>query len=138
MIELFLDTSFAISLASKNDEMHSRAISLAKGFTKKKNLIVTSQAVLLEIGNSLARKHSRQFCVRYLEDLRSDAFTLIVSLTDEIYDRAFDLFSKRSDKEWGMVDCISFIIMADRKISDALTADEHFIQAGFRALLRED
>lgn len=138
MIELFLDTSFAISLASKNDEMHSRAISLAKRFTKKKNLIVTSQAVLLEIGNSLARQHSRQFCVRYLEDLRSDAFTLIVSLTDQIYDRAFDLFSKRSDKEWGMVDCISFIIMGDRKISDALTADEHFVQAGFRALLREN
>jgi len=42
------------------------------------------------------------------------------------------------DKEWGMTDCISFIVMEDHGLTDALTADEHFQQAGFRALLRED
>ncbi|MFM5956954.1 MAG: PIN domain-containing protein, partial [Dolichospermum sp.] len=43
---------------------------------------------------------------------------------------------QREDKEWGLVDCISFIVMQDRGITDALTADTHFQQAGFRALLR--
>ncbi|MFM6264927.1 MAG: PIN domain-containing protein, partial [Dolichospermum sp.] len=43
---------------------------------------------------------------------------------------------QREDKEWGLVDCISFIVMQDRGISDALTTDIHFQQAGFRALLR--
>jgi uncharacterized protein len=47
------------------------------------------------------------------------------------------LFKQRKDKEWGLVDCISFIVMQNREITDALTADIHFQQAGFRALLRE-
>jgi len=42
------------------------------------------------------------------------------------------------DKEWGLTDCISFIVMGDHGLTDASTTDEHFEQAGFRALLRED
>lgn len=41
------------------------------------------------------------------------------------------------DKEWGMTDCISFVVMQDMGIIDALTTDDHFRQAGFRALLIE-
>ncbi|MFM5887405.1 MAG: type II toxin-antitoxin system VapC family toxin, partial [Dolichospermum sp.] len=60
----------------------------------------------------------------------------VVLLTNSLYKLAFDLFKQREDKEWGLVDCISFIVMQDRGISDALTTDIHFQQAGFRALLR--
>ncbi|MFV9677847.1 MAG: hypothetical protein ACNYVW_09390 [Methanosarcinales archaeon] len=42
------------------------------------------------------------------------------------------------DQEWGLTDCISFIVMGNPGLTDALTADEHFEQAGFRALLREN
>jgi len=72
-----------------------------------------------------------------LENLENDFNTTIVSLTDELYNKAFELFRTRPDKEWGLVDCISFVVMEERNIVAALTADEHFIQAGFRALLRE-
>jgi predicted nucleic acid-binding protein len=47
-------------------------------------------------------------------------------------------YSQRLDKEWGLTDCVSFIVMQDRKITEALTTDEHFEQAGFRALLLEE
>jgi predicted nucleic acid-binding protein len=50
--------------------------------------------------------------------------------------RAFQLFSDRADKEWGLTDCVSFVVMADRGTREALTADEHFQQAGFVPLLR--
>ncbi|MFM5887847.1 MAG: type II toxin-antitoxin system VapC family toxin, partial [Dolichospermum sp.] len=60
----------------------------------------------------------------------------VVLLTNSLYKLAFDLFKQREDKEWGLVDCISFIVMQDRGISDAPTTDIHFQQAGFRALLR--
>ncbi len=74
----------------------------------------------------------------FLQGLESDPNTSIVSLTNELYDKVFDLFRDRSDKEWGLVDCVSFVVVRERGINDALTADEHFIQAGFRALLRQD
>jgi uncharacterized protein len=72
-----------------------------------------------------------------LESLETDPSIEVVLLTHSLYKLAFDLFKQREDKEWGLVDCISFIVMQDRGITDALTADTHFQQAGFRALLKE-
>ncbi len=60
-----------------------------------------------------------------------------VPLTDELYQQAFDLFRDRPDKEWGLIDCASFVVM-QRGLTEALTPDEHFEQAGFRALLRSN
>jgi len=48
------------------------------------------------------------------------------------------LFCSRLDKEWGLIDCVSFIVMQERGLTNALTTDEHFEQAGFRALLRPE
>jgi predicted nucleic acid-binding protein len=46
--------------------------------------------------------------------------------------------SKRSEKEWGLTDCVSFVVMRDRGLTAALTADRHFQQADYRALLADD
>ncbi len=51
-------------------------------------------------------------------------------------DLSYEL-TNRMDKNWGLVDCTFFVVMQEREISKALTADGHFVQAGFRALLRE-
>ncbi|NCO53669.1 MAG: type II toxin-antitoxin system VapC family toxin [Deltaproteobacteria bacterium] len=52
--------------------------------------------------------------------------------------RAEIFFQERPDKEWGLTDCVSFVIMTERKISAALTTDVHFEQAGFQVLLRKE
>lgn len=46
-----------------------------------------------------------------------------------------ELFESRTDKDWGLVDCTSFVIMTEQRINDAFTEDQHFVQAGFRKLL---
>jgi hypothetical protein len=69
--------------------------------------------------------------------LEADPNVEILPLSEELYARALQLYNTRSDKEWGLVDCVSFIVMLDRGIQDALTSDKHFLQAGFRALLRD-
>jgi predicted nucleic acid-binding protein len=48
-----------------------------------------------------------------------------------------DLYDERADKEWGLTDCLSFVVMSDQSLTDAMTPDRHFIQAGFRALMRD-
>jgi hypothetical protein len=60
----------------------------------------------------------------------------VLPLEAELFVRAFRLYSDRADKEWGLTDCVSFVVMTDRGIREALTADEHFEQAGFLPLLR--
>ncbi len=135
--KVFLDTAYAIALASQSDEYHDKAIALAEQLEKQGTRLITTRAVLLEIGNALAKLQYRQAAVELLESLEQDSQITIVACTDELFSRAFELFRKRPDKEWGLTDCISFVVMQEQGLQTALTTDEHFQQASYHALLRE-
>ncbi|QTA85969.1 type II toxin-antitoxin system VapC family toxin [Desulfonema magnum] len=137
MPEIFLDTSYAIALSSKRDRFHRKALELAEKLEAEKTKLITTRPVMLEIGNALSALPYRSSAVALLDALEADPNVGIAPLTESLYMRGFDLFRKRQDKTWGIVDCISFVVMRERKITDALTTDEHFRQAGFRVLLRE-
>ena len=62
----------------------------------------------------------------------------MVPLDDDIYRRALALFASRADKEWSLTDCVSFVVMGDRAITQALSTDAHFAQAGFEAVLQTE
>ncbi len=130
--EVFLDTAYLLALASPDDHLHAQARSLRNQTRASRKLLVTTPAVLLEPGNAVARQRFRQGAVRLLEAFETDPNVEIVPLSEELHARAFTLYRERPDKEWGMVDCISFVVMQDRGIAEALTADLHFRQAGFR------
>lgn len=132
---LFLDTSFTIAQVSTNDQYNQKARLWSEKIQTENIPLVTTQAVLLEIGNALSRQRFRQIATSLLEYLTSSESIQIVPLSDGLFNKAFELFRNRTDKEWGLVDCISFVVMTERSITEALTADEHFNQAGFKALL---
>lgn len=133
--ECFLDASYAIALSSQRDQYHPQALALARQLGRRRVSLVTTRAVVLEIGNALSKLRYRDAAVALLEALERDASIDIVPITKPLYDQALTLFAGQHDKEWGLTDCISFVVMRDRGIAEALTADEHFRQAGFRALL---
>ena len=136
--KVFLDTAFALALANPKDLLHERAIHLADQLEAARTQLITTHAVLLEIGNSLAKVRYRIAGVQLLTSLETDPNVEIILLTDDLYDRAFQLYRQRPDKEWGLTDCVSFVVMHDRGLTVALTPDKHFQQAGYQALLRDD
>ena len=123
-------------LPSITDQHHARAVQLAHQLKASQTRLVTTQCILLEIGNALSKSKYRMGAIQLLESLEADSSVEIVLLTNDLYVAAFNLFKQRKDKEWGLVDCLSFIVLKNRGITDALTADTHFQQAGFRALLK--
>ena len=131
---IFIDTGYILALINTSDEYHERASTIASEIVGR---FVITEAVLTEIGNTLSRLRWRSASVATIEDLRSDPDIEVVSISPELFDRAVNLYSSHKDKEWGMTDCISFVVMQDMGIIDALTTDDHFRQAGFRALLIE-
>lgn len=137
MAEVFLDTAYAIALSSPNDLFHHPAILLADQLEVAGTRLVTTHAVLLEIGNALSKQRYRSAGVRLLDALEADPNVEIIPLSEQLYTRAWQLYRERPDKEWGLTGCVSFIVMQDRGVTEALTADDHFQQAGFRALMRE-
>ena len=136
--KVFLDTAYAIALSVESDEHHERAEELAEKLESEQTRLVTTQAILLEIGNALSKKRYRKAAVELLNALEQDPQVEIVQLSEEFFGQALELFRNRPDKEWGLVDCVSFIVMQERGLTEALTTDVHYEQAGFRALLRDE
>lgn len=135
MNKVFLDTSYAVALSARTDQNHKRAVELAQQLEESGTRFITTRAILLEIGNALAKVRHREAAVRLLSAVQNDPKVEIVSASDDLYQRALEMYRERIDKEWGLIDCMSFIVMSDHQLTDALTADNHFRQAGFNALL---
>jgi uncharacterized protein len=133
--EVFLDTSYVIALSFLSDQYHQQSVKISYQLEKNKTRLVTTQAVILEIGNALAKLQYRNIAIELINSLDTDPNVEITPITEELYARAFQLYKDRLDKEWGFTDCISFIVMQDRGLIKVLTADNHFQQAGFQALL---
>jgi uncharacterized protein len=138
MTEVFLDTAYAIAYFSTRDEFHARAVELSKRLDNPSTRLVTTHAVMLEIAGALANARYRQAAITFLEALEKSPNVEVIVLEDDLFNRAFQLYKSRLDKEWSLTDCMSFVIMAERNITDALTTDRHFSQAGFKVLLRDE
>jgi uncharacterized protein len=81
--------------------------------------------------------HLRNEAIRTVEDLDKDARIELVPQTPKLFRQALALYGNRPDKDWSLTDCASFVIMNERRITEALTHDRHFEQGGYRALLRD-
>lgn len=132
-----MDASFAIALAARSDQYHERARKLSRDIKRQQHRIVTTRAVVLEIGNALSKLRYREAAVRLLESIEDDSNIEVVPLSEDLFREAQVLYVNRPDKEWGLTDCVSFVVMQQRRITEALSTDSHFIQAGFKALLLE-
>jgi predicted nucleic acid-binding protein len=95
--------------------------------------------VLTELLNDFASRGEdlRRAAVTAVERLQEDPRVLVVPQTSVLFREALLLYTARGDKAWSQTDCASFRIMEDHGLSEALTHDRHFEQAGFKALLRE-
>lgn len=58
-------------------------------------------------------------------------------MTSNAFREATERYRTRGDKTWGLTDCTSFLLMEQKGITDALSGDRDFQQAGFAALLVE-
>lgn len=136
--ELFLDAAYLIALGNPADELHDHALELSEQIAARHLRTVTSRAVLLEVGSALSKVRHRASAVRLLGAVHAASTLTIVPLTEEMSLAGWELFCNRMDKEWSWIDCISFLLMQERGIRQALTTDEHFEQAGFVALLKDE
>jgi predicted nucleic acid-binding protein len=136
MTKVFADTAFWIALLAPHDTLHERARSASTSLEGV--LLVTSEMVLAELLNDFGARGNRlrKAAIDLVEQMGMDPQIQIVPQTSALFRDAFRLFSSRSDKSWSQTDCASFCIMQDFGITDALTHDRHFEQAGFRARLR--
>jgi hypothetical protein len=132
-IKIFVDTLFIVALINKRDQYHQIALNLAEQYENCP--LITTDAIFLESGNKLSANY-RNEVVELIEQFLSSDEIDVIRLTPELFDESLRLYKKHQDKSWGLVDCFSFVVMKQHKVSQALTFDRHFIQAGFQALMK--
>ena len=129
----FADSYFYLALLNPGDEAHERARALNRTMAVP---LVTTEWVLTEVGDALAAPVNRGLFLELLAALRADATVTILPASSALFERGVQLYGDRLDKGWSLTDCVSFVVMRQNNIADALTADHHFEQAGFVALLK--
>ena len=135
MSATFVDTSYLIALVRTRDAHHARAMTWRTGI---KGDFLTTEYVLLEFIDAMCQPPVRQRALATVRALRGDDQMHIVPGSTALLDQGLEFFARHADKRWSLTDCISFVVMRREGITDALTSDHDFEQAGFRALLRSD
>jgi predicted nucleic acid-binding protein len=134
---VFLDTSFIIALNNRSDPYHERAKMLDRELLNEGAVLLLHDGILLELGDGYSRLGRRNRGIEILTRFMTQAGYRIITLDDVVLRAAIEMYSQHRDKEWGLTDCVSFVLMRQAGILEALTADKHFQQAGFVALLLE-
>lgn len=134
MIAQFVDTHYLLALVNTSDKDHVAAVQRSQGRVGR---LVTTTWVLVEFADALSAVDSRARAARFIRGFDAEAFVEEVPPSRTQFQQALERYEQRLDKDWSLTDCLSFLLMEERGITEALTADHHFEQAGFRALLRE-
>jgi predicted nucleic acid-binding protein len=133
MSPCFVDTFCFLALLNSHDNAHSRTMNVIQALRRP---LVTTEWIFTELADGLATTRGRALVGPFIHRMRSDPRSLVVPASSRTFEQGMARYVARHDKDWSLTDCISFIVMEQRGITDALTADHHFEQAGFTALLK--
>ncbi len=138
MRTLFVDAVYWIALLNPRDDLHEQTVLLSRSLESDQTRLITTEMVLTELLNAFAERGAtlRRAAAELVFRLRQDVNVRIVPQTNTQFEEALELYRSRHDKEWSHTDCASFRVMEEEGITEALSYDRHFEQAGFKALMR--
>lgn len=132
---VFLDSNGWIALLNARDQLHSAAAKSWHAWGRQGARIVVTDWIVAETGNGLARTTARFSFAEAVSRIETSDQAQVVEITASRRRAALSLYANRTDKNWGLTDCASFVVMSELSISAAFTNDRHFEQAGFHSLL---
>ena len=135
LAKVFVDTAAWLALINPDDSLHSQAIQVRMQLQKEKSRLVTTDFVFLEVADALSAVKLRSNTIAYINRLKQLASLQTLPINENTFEKGWQLYSQRLDKDWGLTDCISFTVMNQESITIAFTSDRHFEQAGFQRLL---
>ena len=135
MLKVFVDTAGWIGLIDDADALQASVQQVMSTLRQQNARLVTTEFVLLEVANALSAPAMRTKTVAFINGLRQSPLLQIIPSSQTLLAEGWTLYSQRPDKEWGLTDCTSVVVMTREQITQAFTSDHHFEQAGFIKLL---
>lgn len=131
-MRVFADTAYFIALLNGDDAAHTSALNFSQRAVRQ---ITVTEFVLLELADAFSRPLDRSDFLMMNAHVRSTAVYQVIPASSALIEQGRELYAARPDKGWSLTDCISFVVMNSENLTEALTTDHHFTQAGFHALL---
>lgn len=133
--KIFIDTAALVALTDDTDSLYESANALMTEYSKSKIRFYITNLILTEFLNALCSVKFRKAATNFTDTLRRSRYVTYIFVNEPLFDEAYELYRNRSDKDWSLTDCSSFVVMKTQHISLAFTSDKHFEQAGFIKLL---
>lgn len=130
---VFAEAFYFVARLNRRDQHHARGLDFSRDFLAR---LLTSDWVLMEVADALAGSESRARVQDFIFHLRRSGACESIPASRALLDRALALYHQQADKQWTLTDCTSFVVMREHHVTEALTGDRHFEQAGFTALRR--
>jgi len=130
----FVDSSAFIAQSRVNDQYHKEALAISQKLQKEHAIGITTDFVLSETLTFLRRKTGHHAALKFYEAIKDALDLIIVHTNQKDFERAMEIFKQYHDKEFSVVDCMSFAIMEKQNLTQAFTFDKHFEQAGFEII----
>ena len=138
MNEVFCDTLYFVALVDRNDQYHEEALKLTSELEHEN--LVTTDDIFIETLNFMSGYGAllRQKTISLLADFQARPDFVVIGRTQERFVGAWTLYSEGGDKGYSFTDCVSMVVMKERRIQKALTNDKHFRQEGFEILFADN
>lgn len=133
---VYVDTGYFVALLDRRDDLHVRALALARELHTEGAHLTTSDAVLVELANYCARGPLRPHAVASIAAIRGARDWTVAPFTVALLKAAEARYAAHADKNWSLTDCLSMEVMTGSRIREIATHDAGFDQAGYRVLLR--
>jgi predicted nucleic acid-binding protein len=133
--EVFVDTSGLYALVDRKDAHHATARAVVERLLRAGRRLVATDYVLAETVNLANARSGTRVAIRVLDLIEQSAGIRIEWIGASRFDITKVFFRKHADHSYSFTDCTSFVLMRELKLSQALTTDHHFSQAGFETLL---
>lgn len=129
---MFLDTSGLLCLDFPSEPFHAESLA----HYRRASLCLTHSYVLAElVAVATSRRLSRIAVLRFIEALLDNPGVETIWVEQSLHREALDLLKARADKSYSLCDAVSFVVMRQWRVSEALTTDRHFEQEGCQRLL---
>ena len=132
---VFGDASFFFGLAAKRDVAHDAATRTFVALLRANRRMVTTDYVIDETLTLTKARTNASTALALLDRIERSTAIIVESISPARFESAKALFRKHADHGYSFTDCTSFVVMRELGISDALTTDRHFVEAGFKTLL---
>jgi uncharacterized protein len=133
--DVLADTSALYAFVDRNDASHVAARDAVTRILKAGRMIIATDYLVAESVNLANARGGTAVALRVLDLVEQSAGIRLERIGVDRFEAAKTFFRKNSDHRYSFTDCTSFVLMRELRLTEALTTDHHFVEAGFRALL---